>query len=56
MSKIEPRFLVIDDDGEPVRKFYSKQDAINFLLTGWQVITKPKTPIIDWATVELAPF
>lgn len=56
MNKIKPRYLVCDDENEPVRKFYTKQEAVRFLLDGWKIITLPKTPIIDWATVELAPF
>ena len=56
MNKIKPRYLVVDDDGVAVRKFYRKQDAMNFLLTGWRIIIEPKQPVIDWATVELAPF
>lgn len=56
MNKIEPRFLVCDDEGEPVRKFYTKREALNFLLDGWKLIVLPKKSVIDWQSIELAPF
>lgn len=56
MNRLERRYLVCDDENEPIRKFYTKQEALNFLLDGWKIITLPKKPVIDWATVELAPF
>lgn len=56
MNKIERRFTVYDEDNEPIRKFYTRQEAINFLLDGWKIVVAPKTPVIDWNSVELAPF
>lgn len=56
MNKIERRYIVLDEEQQPIRKFYTKADAIRFLLDGWTVITLPKTPIIDWNNYEPALF
>lgn len=56
MNKIERRYIVLDEEQQPIRKFYTKADAIRFLLDGWIVITLPKTPVIDWNNYEPALF
>lgn len=56
MNKIERRYTVYDEDNQPIRRFYTKQEAINFLLDGWKIVTTPKKPLIDWDKIELAPF
>lgn len=55
-SIIERRFVVYDDDNLPIRKFYTKQEAINFMQQGWQLVVLPKKQVIDWDNYEPAFF
>ena len=38
------RFLVMDDEGEPLRRFWTRQEAEAFCLEGWTIRTDPKPP------------
>ena len=37
------RFWVYDDDGQLIRRFYSRDDAERFLQAGWCLRVQPKT-------------
>jgi hypothetical protein len=44
------RYLVRDEDGEPLRKFWSQEDALRFSLPGYTIEklpAPPKPPPID---------
>lgn len=56
MNKIERRFIVLDEEQQPIRKFYTKADAVRFLQDGWTVVALPKKPVIDWNNYEPALF
>lgn len=50
-SKETMRFIVLDDEGILLRKFYSKAEAQAFLLPGYslRVLPKPKPRPLHWA-------
>lgn len=50
------RYVVYDECQQPIRKFYTKLEAMQFLQDGWKVVSLPKTPVIDWDNYEPAPF
>lgn len=49
------RFCVIDDEGKPLRRFHTKQEAEAFCLEGWTVSADPKPPKLPkhWAVSKL---
>lgn len=55
-NKPQRRYVVYDDDGLAIRKFYTKQEAKRFLQAGWKIVTLPLVPIIDWNNYDPAPF
>jgi len=55
----EFRFLIKDEDGFPLRKFYWKDEAERFLKEGMTLVRLPKPvrkPPVDWNNFEPAPF
>ena len=38
------KFILIDEDGHPLRKFVSKIEATPYLTQGYQLIKLPKQP------------
>lgn len=55
-AKPQRRYVVYADDGQAIRKFYTKQDAVRFLQEGWRIVTLPVVPVIDWNNYEPALF
>ncbi len=58
VTTIEHRFIVLDEDGIPFRKFHWKDEALRFLQEGWtlKVLPKPRKPQLDLDQFEPAPF
>ena len=53
------RYLVLDEDGLPLRKFYWKDEAQRFVLQGMKLVRLPKPvrkPPVDWNNFEPALF
>lgn len=52
----EHRFIVIDEEGKPFRKFHWKDEAERFLQEGWtlKVLPRIRKPKIDWDQFEPA--
>jgi hypothetical protein len=54
------RYLVRDENGEPLRKFWTQEDALRFSLAGYTIEklpAPPKPPKIDLVAVYgEAPF
>lgn len=44
------RFIVYDEDG-PLRKFYTRAEALAWMLDGMRLVVLPKKPKPDWFTV-----
>jgi hypothetical protein len=44
------RFIVLCDEGKPLRSFYTRAEAIAFCLSGYSIIEKPKPekPPLHW--------
>lgn len=38
------KFILVDEDGHPLRKFASKIEAVPYLTQGYQLIKLPKQP------------
>lgn len=36
------RYLVLDEEGKLLRKFWDKESAQRFLLTGWTLVVLPR--------------
>lgn len=36
------RYIVIDDDGVPIRKFWTRKDAEDFALQNYRILVLPK--------------
>jgi hypothetical protein len=58
VTTIEHRFIVLDEDGIPIRKFHWKDEALRFMQEGWtlKVLPKLRKPKIDWDQFEPALF
>lgn len=58
VTSIEHRFIVLDEDGIPIRKFHWKDEALRFLQEGWslKILPRPRKPKIDLDQFEPAPF
>ena len=55
----EFRYLILDEDGLPLRKFYWKDEAERHLFAGMTLVRLPKTvrkPPVDWNNFEPALF
>lgn len=51
------RYLVLDEDGKPMRKFYWKDEATRFLQEGWSLKRIPRAPKVNiFEVFEPAPF
>ncbi len=51
------RYLVKDEEGNPMRKFYWKDEAIRFLQEGWTLVRIPRKPKVNiFEVFEPAPF
>lgn len=53
------RYLILDEDGLPLRKFYWKDEAERHLYPGMTLVRLPKPvrkPPVDWSNFEPAPF
>lgn len=57
---IEQRYIVIDEFGEPIRKFYTRRDAKTFIekRPEMKIVVTPKKNIFDklFDDVGQAPF
>lgn len=38
------RYIVIDDDGVPLRKFWTRAEAVAYALQDYQILVLPKPP------------
>ena len=38
------RYIVIDDDGFPLRKFWTREEAVAYAQQDYQIIVLPKPP------------
>lgn len=36
------RYVILDEDGQPLRKFWDKEEAQKFLQDGWTLTIMPK--------------
>lgn len=57
VTTIEHRFIVLDEDGIPLRKFHWKDEAMRFMQEGWTLKVlprQPRKPKIDWSNFEPA--
>ena len=51
------RYLVKDEEGNPMRRFYWKDEAIRFLQEGWTLVRIPRKPKVNiFEVFEPAPF
>lgn len=44
------RFLVVDEDG-PLRQFWTRAEAVAWMLPGMNLVVLPKKPKPDWFAI-----
>jgi len=51
MNGVHRKYLVKDDEGQSLRSFYTKSEAVAFLLPGYTIERLPDPPKIDYAAL-----
>jgi hypothetical protein len=51
MNGVYRKYLVKDDEGQSLRSFYTKSEAVAFLLPGYTIERLPDPPKIDYAAL-----